>query len=204
MYFSNQIRQINFFKKKLQRKACWRRQRKKKKRKKIFNEWQKKRETYAQGEACSSTERAELREEMRGVRELACAEQKDEMRGMRHCAWDSEDTLPFIEGQFGNCQLTPNRYIKRPRTFNKMDHQSSKYQTHATFSKKLCFILTKHYFWADFFGLIFLKTQLLSFKSWNKRVLNSLGCERMQVLLLIDWVSLGLLVLSLRYMYLFL
>ena len=141
---------------------------------------------------------------MRGVRELACAEQKDEMRGMRHCAWDSEDTLPFIEGQFGNCQLTPNRYIKRLRTFNKMDHQSSKYQTHATFSKKLCFILTKHYFWADLFGLIFLKTQFLSFKSWNKRVLNSLGCERMQVLLLIDWVSLGLLVLSLRYMYLFL
>ena len=33
-----------------------------------------------------STERAELREEMRGVRELACAEKKDEMRGMRHCA----------------------------------------------------------------------------------------------------------------------
>ena len=31
----------------------------------------KKRQTYAQGEACSSTERAELREEMRGMRELA-------------------------------------------------------------------------------------------------------------------------------------
>ena len=132
MYFSDQIRQIKK-KKKLQRKARWRRRRKKKKRKKIFNGWQKKRETYAQGEACSSMERAELREEMRGM-ELACVEQRDEMKGMRHYAWDSEDTLPFIEGQFGNFQLTPNRYIKSPRTFNKMDHQTSKYQTRVLFT----------------------------------------------------------------------
>ena len=92
MYFTYQIRQIKFKKKKLQRNARWGRRRKKK-RKKIFNRWQKKRETYAQGEACSSTERAELREEMRGMRELALrrAERWDERN--EDCAWDSEDPL---------------------------------------------------------------------------------------------------------------
>ena len=112
MYFSNQIRQIKLKKKKLPRKARWRRRRKKKKRKKIFNGWQKKRETYAQGEACSNTE-------MRGMKELT-------LRRIER--WDerNEGTMRSLktwafEGQFGNCQLTSNGYPKTPKDFLKMD-----------------------------------------------------------------------------------
>ena len=91
-----------------------------------------------------------------------------------------------FEGQFGNCKLTHNRYIKCPRTFNKMNHQSSKYQARVLFSnikrnffQKVAFytnqtlflgwLFWKRNFWVSkpntIFELTFLKMQLLDFKT---------------------------------------
>ena len=99
-------------KKKLQRKDRWRRQRKKKKRKKIFNGWQKKRETYAQGEACSSTK-------MRGMKELALRRAKrwDERNEGTVRLWRHE----HLKGNLVIANSPPMDTPKCPRTFLKMD-----------------------------------------------------------------------------------
>ena len=96
-------------KKKLQRNAHWRRRRKKKKRMKIFNGWQKKRETYVQGEACSSTE-------MRGMKKLVQSKEMTQSGMKALCdLWRHEHLM----GNLVIANSPPTDTSKRPRTFKK-------------------------------------------------------------------------------------
>ena len=122
----------------------------------------KEKRDFYHGEACSSTERAKLREEMRGISELQGKGQSSEMRGMRNkCEyWGHKHDL--LKGNFVIAQDHPTDIWQSAQTFGKMDLKSSFH------SLRVLFTSIKR----NFFQKVAFYTNQTNFLGWlfSKRV----------------------------------